>query len=394
MRTNIRILSTLFILNLLIVCDCAADDCKPSPPPLQGKKIAVFIDHQYQRDEAYYTPLRLREAGAEVKIVSHYSPQVRRDKHTVETDITPQEAAKIPWDGIVIIGGFSPLEMREDETVIQIIKEVNARQGLVSAICHGVCALVTADIIDGKTVTGNEPRQIEFENAGASFIAKAPQVDGNIITAIGPANNGPYLDAMIHWFSGGEKQAKAKQQETYLAGRNIAIVIDNRYDYDQVNYPLVRLQHNGAKVVFVAKSKGQYVEYRGVGSPQNAMGIEEAFQKDFDAVILVGHWAADTYRRDDGVLDFVRSHLSKGTLVGSVNWGHTALISADMCQGYQIAVTPGMQNDIINAGGKAVLKPVQQDRNLVTCARDKDLPELMRTVVEYLEKKHQDTFED
>ena len=70
--------------------------------------------------------------------------------------------------------------------------------------------------------------------------------------------------------------------------------------------------------------------------------------------------------------------------MASINWGHTLLLSADICKGYEIATTWGMQNDIENAGGKPVLKPVHRDRNLITCATDEDMPELMRYVVGYL----------
>ena len=85
------------------------------PVSLKGKRIAVFLDNQYQVGEAYYAPLRFKEAGAEVKIVSHDVPMAHRYRpnfiHYLKTDITPKEALKTRWDGVVIIGGFSPLIM-------------------------------------------------------------------------------------------------------------------------------------------------------------------------------------------------------------------------------------------------------------------------------------------
>jgi len=356
------------------------------PVPLQGKKIAVFLDPQYQIDEAWYAPKRLTEAGADVKIVSHH-PVISRDFHTIKTDINPEEALKTRWDGIVVVGGFSPLEIREDKNVINIIRDVNNRNGMVSAICHGVCVLVTADLIRGKNVTGNIPRSIEFKNAGAIFHDTAPQIDGNIITAIGPQDNGPYLDAMINWFDGGEKAAKDHLNDQYLKGKRIAVIIDNRYNYDQVKYPMVRLHHNGADVYYLANAEGEYSEYRGGGKIKADMRAQDAFTEKFDAVILISHWAADTFRRHPDILQFVSRKLKDGTLIASINWGHTALISADICKGYKIASTWGMQNDIKNAGGTPVLEPVCQDRNLITCATDDDMPLLMRYVVGYLTKK-------
>ena len=382
-RSMILLIAVLIAFGTLIQ-PVAADDFKPFPASLKGKKIAIFLNSHYQTDEAYYTPLRLKEAGADVKIVSHESPIVSRDTHTVKTDITPKEARKTKWDGFVVIGGFSPLEMREDKDVISIVQDVNNRNGMASAICHGVCVLVTADIIRGKTLTGNVPRQVEFTNAGANYIEKAPQIDGNLITAIGPADNGPYLDAMINWFDGGEASAKAHLNDQYLKGKKIAIIIDGRYDYDQIKYPYSRLRHNGADVYLVAKADGTYNEYRGMGSMKADMNAQDASSERFDAVYLPGHWAADTYRRSADIHRFVEKKLKEGALIASMNWGHAALISADLCKGREIATTWGMQNDIKNAGGTPILKSVHRDGNLITCATDDDLPELMRYMVGYL----------
>ncbi|MHB9027704.1 MAG: DJ-1/PfpI family protein, partial [Candidatus Latescibacterota bacterium] len=359
----------------------------PWPAPLKGKKIAVFLDNEFQIDEAYYTPLRLKEAGAEVKIVSHYSPTVYRETFLVKTDISPKEALKTVWDGVFIVGGFCPMEMREDPDVIKIVQDTNKRGALVAPICHGVTVAVTADILRGKNVTGNIPRHKEFTNAGAIWHEVAPQIDGNLITAIGPSDNGPMLDAIIHWFNGGEAAAKAHMNEQYLKGKKVAIVFDQRFEYTQVKYPRDRLAHNGADITMVAAAAGDYREYRNVGNVKAEIGAQDASNERFDAIILVSGWAADTYRRNADVRTFINKNLRNGTMIASINWGHTAFIDGDTVKGYSFACTPGMANDIKNAGGTPVLKSINVDRNLITCARDEDMPELMRYVTGYLAGK-------
>jgi len=386
MKRACVLITVLFVAAGAFMPAAAAGDVKAYPVDLTGRKIAILLDNRYQVGEAYYTPLRFREAGAEVTIVSHDVPLAHRYRpnfiHYMKTDITPKEALNTKWDGIVVIGGFSPLYMREDPDVIRLVKDTDARGGMVSAICHGVCVLVTADVIRGKHVTGNVPRSIEFTNAGAVFHDTAPQVDGNIITAIGPGDNGPYLDAMVHWFDGGEKAAKEHQYDQYLKGKKVAIVIDNRYEFSQVTYPAVRLRHNGASVYFIANKEGEYREYRGVMGPTKCdMTAQDAVNERFDAVILVGHYAADTYRRHADVRQFLARQMQRGTLVASINWGHTLFIQSKLARGYEFACTWGMQNDIRNAGGKPVLEPVHRDRNLITCASDDDMPHLMRYLV-------------
>jgi len=389
MKRPYRLPCIILMFALVLSAAAVAQEVKPYPVSLEGKKIAIFIDDQYQVGEAYYTPLRFEEAGAEVTIVSHSVPVAHRFRptftHYMKTDITPQQAVKTAWDGVVVIGGFAPLTIREDPDVIRILRDTNDRKGMVSAICHGVCVLVTADLIRGKNVTGNVPRSIEFTNAGATFHEIAPQVDGNVITAIGPGDNGPYLDAMVHWFEGGEAAAKAHQADQYLKGKKIAIVIDNRYKYSQVAYPSVRLRHNGASVYFIAVKEGEYSEYRGVlGTTKADMNAQDATNEQFDAIVLVGHYAADTYRRHADVRQFLMRQMQRGTMVASINWGHTLLIESKLAKDYEFATTWGMQNDIKNAGGTPVLEPAHRDRNLITCASDDDLPHLMRLLVNYL----------
>jgi len=383
--------TVIVLMAALVFASVAAAQDDAYPVSLTGKKIAIFVDDQYQVGEAFYTPLRFEEAGAEVTIVSHSVPMASRFRptftHYMKTDITPQEALKTKWDGVVIIGGFAPLYMREDPDVARIIQDTNKRGGLISAICHGVCVLVTADVIRGKNVTGNVPRSIEFTNAGATYHEIAPQVDDNVITAIGPQDNGPYLDAMVHWFKGGEQAAKDHQYDQYLKGKTVAIIIDNRYEYSQVAYPAERLRHNGAKVVFIANKEGEYTEYRNVlGTTKADMTAQDAASQPFDAVVIIGHYAADTFRRHADIRQFVTHQMRRGTLIASLNWGHTVFIQAGLAKGYEFASTWGMQNDIKNAGGTPVLEPVHRDRNLITCASDDDMPHLMRLLINALVK--------
>ncbi len=389
MQRFLLLYTSLALAGILYSGAAAAQNADPYPVSLEGKKLALFVDDQYQVGEAFYAPLRFEEAGAEVAIVSHSVPMAHRFRpsftHYMKTDITPQEAVNTRWDGVLVIGGFAPLTMREDPDVIRIIQDVNSRNGMVGAVCHGVCVLVTADVIRGKNVTGNIPRSIEFTNAGATFHEIAPQVDGNVITAIGPGDNGPFMDAMVHWLADGETAAKEHQNDQYLKGKKVAIVIDNRYEYSQVAYPFERLRHNGASVDFIAVKEGEYTEYRQVlGATRADMNAQDATNEQFDAIILTSHYAADTYRRHADVRQFLMRQMQRGTMVASINWGHTLLIQSKMAEGYEFATTYGMQNDIENAGGTAILEPAHRDRNLITCASDDDLPQLMRLLVNYL----------
>lgn len=386
-----RLLSSRFgaaALVFSLVANVPVSSAASYPAPLlAGKKIAILADDHFQIEEALYAVFRLKESGAEVKVVSHHSPAAVRDAYSLPTDLDPARALSVDWDGVYILGGFSPLEMREDPNAVELVQRCAKRGGLVAAICHGIVFLVPTGLLRGRHVTGSEARVVEMRNAGAIYHPTAPQIDGNLITAISPGDNGPMLDGMIHWFKGGEADAKVNLMNQYLSGKKVAIVLDNRFSLNQYVYPLKRLFHNGAEVKVVAAQKTTLNERNKNGICDPDLTAKEAMNADFDAVILTGDWAADAYRRNPEVLDFIALQLRQGKFVASINEGHTALISARACGGYSFAVTWGSQVDISDAGGKPVLKPVVRDRNLITCAREADMGEMMRELVTALVEK-------
>ena len=51
---------------------------------LQGKRVAILAENNYQDLELWYLLLRMREAGAEVKVVGHVKvvAKIRQDRQT------------------------------------------------------------------------------------------------------------------------------------------------------------------------------------------------------------------------------------------------------------------------------------------------------------------------
>ena len=107
MRRSIVLFLAILLVTGTFVSAAGADNFKPYPATLKGKKIAILLDNQYQVGEAFYAIPRFKEAGAEVKVVSHDVPVAHRFRptftHYMKTDITPKEALKTKWDGVVVI---------------------------------------------------------------------------------------------------------------------------------------------------------------------------------------------------------------------------------------------------------------------------------------------------
>jgi putative intracellular protease/amidase len=89
------------------------------------------------------------------------------------------------YDILTIIPGESHASLLANDTALDLIRDAVSQNLVVTAWCRAVRVLATADVIDGKNVTGHVDYQAEYEAAGATFFESSPPItDGNIITSV------------------------------------------------------------------------------------------------------------------------------------------------------------------------------------------------------------------
>lgn len=151
------------------------------------KKAAVLIENHYEDLEAWYPYLRLRESGIETVFVGTGSQE-----YTGKNGYPAKEQANIKqvnpeeYDAVIVPGGYAPDILRRYSEVNEFVKEMFESNKLVAAICHAGSVLVSADILNGKTVTCFYAIKDDIVNAGAEFVDKEVVVDGNLITSRNP----------------------------------------------------------------------------------------------------------------------------------------------------------------------------------------------------------------
>ncbi len=156
---------------------------------LAGKKLVVLAENNYQELELWYPLLRLREAGADVRVAgpgrgsyqSKYGYPVRED-----VPVSALVAAEL--DAVVIPGGFAPDAMRTNEDVLRLVREMHALNKVVAAICHAGWVLVSAGVVRGKTVTCVRAIRDDLVNAGGNYVDEPVVRDGNLITSRVPGD--------------------------------------------------------------------------------------------------------------------------------------------------------------------------------------------------------------
>ena len=164
----------------------------------QGKRVAILVEDVYEELELWYPYYRLLEAGAKVTLVG---PAVKtyESKHgyPATADVAAADVSADDFDGIVIPGGFAPDRLRRYSEILDLVRGVWAKGGLIAAICHAGWVPISAGILKGKRATCVSAIKDDLVNAGAEYVDEAVVVDGNLVTSRTPSDLAQYLPAIL-----------------------------------------------------------------------------------------------------------------------------------------------------------------------------------------------------
>lgn len=188
--SGIRI-SLIFLLFIGLSAGCGerpAEIHAGEPGPLQGKNIAFLITEGFHDSETMFPMGFLINHGATVTVIG-----VDKGEYTAyNSDVTARVAYSVrdvspaDFDALVIPGGRSPANLRQNDDVISFVREFVEADKPTAAICHGPQVLVTAGVISGRTLSGTGGIREEITEAGARFEDVEVMVDGNLITSRTP----------------------------------------------------------------------------------------------------------------------------------------------------------------------------------------------------------------
>lgn len=166
---------------------------------LEGMRIAVLAENDYEDLEIWYPLLRLKEEGAEITVVGTGSASTYNSKHgyPVKADVTADQVSANDFDGVVVPGGWAPDRIRRYPAVLKLVSDLNAQGKLVAAICHAGWVLVSANVLRGKTATSVPAIKDDMINAGANWVDREAVRDGNLVTSRVPNDLPAYCRTMI-----------------------------------------------------------------------------------------------------------------------------------------------------------------------------------------------------
>ena len=86
------------------------------------------------------------------------------------------------YDLLIIPGGVKSLEkLRQEESALNFIREWDALGKTIGSICHGGQMLISAEIVDGREVSGYYSIKDDLVNAGGTFVDAEYVISDNLI---------------------------------------------------------------------------------------------------------------------------------------------------------------------------------------------------------------------
>ncbi len=172
---------------------------------LEGKKIAILVEADFEDDEITSPLQAMKEAGARVTVVgSKAGMKYRGKRHRAEivSDAAADGVNPQDFDAVIVPGGYAPDKMRLHQSMIDMVRRAYESGRLVAAVCHGPQLLISADIVRSKRMTSWPSVAVDLRNAGADWVDEEVVKDGNLITSRKPSDLPAFNKAIIQALGG------------------------------------------------------------------------------------------------------------------------------------------------------------------------------------------------
>jgi protease I len=177
---------------------------------LAGQCIAVLVADGFEQVELTAPVAALKEAGAEVDIVSPHSGRIRgmnlhQPAELVVVDKTLDQVRARDYAGLFIPGGyFSPDSLRQSAAARDFVRDFDVNGKPIATICHGVWVLASAGLTRNRTLTSWPGVRDDMVNAGATWLDQEVVRDGNWLSSRGPQDMVAFVRELLQLYAGAQ----------------------------------------------------------------------------------------------------------------------------------------------------------------------------------------------
>src|SRR5690348_11670969 len=170
---------------------------------LNGRSVAILATDGVEQVELTKPMQALKEAGAQVQVVSPKSGSIQGWNHfdkgdTIKVDQPLDQADPNRFDALMLPGGvINPDQLRLQPKAIEFIRHFVQSGKPIAAICHGPWTLINAGGVRGKRVTSWPSLQADLRNAGAEWVDEQVVTDHGLVTSRKPDDIPAFNKKMI-----------------------------------------------------------------------------------------------------------------------------------------------------------------------------------------------------
>lgn len=162
----------------------------------------------------------LRRADIEIDMVSTTGDKNLVTSHGIkyQADFLLEEIDPDDYDGVYIPGGTAGAEsLRDNDRVVDIIRDFNDKNKLIAAICAGPIVLDRAGVLKDKKATSFPSVKDELKNIGQYIDDEIVVTDGNITTSRGAALTNYLALRLIELIKGKTEKDAVKDGTQHVA---------------------------------------------------------------------------------------------------------------------------------------------------------------------------------
>lgn len=164
-------------------------------------RIACLLDTGFEDSEFRKPRDAFVNAGHDVVVIGlkrNSTLDGYRGTERVQTDMSIEEASPVDFDALFIPGGYSPDHLRINPQVVAFTRSFFDKDRPVFAVCHGPQLLMTARVVDGRSLTAWPTVQDDLRYTKATVLDQEVVVDRYLVTSRKPDDLEAFSRESLH----------------------------------------------------------------------------------------------------------------------------------------------------------------------------------------------------
>ena len=174
---------------------------------LEGMRVAILATHGVEQVELTEPRKALDAAGARTLLIAPKSGKIKAMNHDqladqFDIDMTLDQANPEEFDAVLLPGGALNADaLRMENAAQEFVRYMDDSGKPIAVICHAPWLLVSAGLVDGRTLTSYYTIQDDIRNAEGQWIDKEVVCDQNWVSSRQPSDIPVFNQEMIKLFA-------------------------------------------------------------------------------------------------------------------------------------------------------------------------------------------------